>query len=327
MAKKKSNPAATVAFEATGGQDNPGMMTEVESLINTSGAPDDAFEATAPINHSWIVEFIIKLCKFPEDSTMVAYINQQGWMELIHITTIRLYGVKDFHTVQDDGITYAAKPMLVHLCLFKCFLLYYKRQCRELFTTLSEDDVYYSFNRTRFEEYCSSDNYNDNLMGVSKTVPASGHSGNVVAPGGMTVQEFRRGVKRDKSHYVDLKDNKYFTSWNRGFVATAYMHHTQHVLNKHYVPQTANKKEGFQEIQTRIFAVMEEKLKSVKGKLLISEYEDTCNAQSVYCESKKHALASTAAQLSGDTMKQYITTARYPGTWRGNSFNFVLHFK
>ena len=86
-------------------------------------------------------------------------------------------------------------------------------------------------------------------------------------------------------------------------------------------------REIFQEIQTFMFAVMEEKLKLGKGKSLISKYEETRNAQSVYLELKKHALASTAAQLSGDTLMQYITTARYPGTWRGNLFNFVLNFK
>ena len=76
-----------------------------------------------------------------------------------------------------------------------------------------------------------------------------------------------------------------------------------------------------------MYAVMEEKLKSEKGKSLISEFEEKRDAQSVYRELKKHALGSTAAQLSGDTLLQYITTARYPGTWRGNSFNFVLHWK
>ena len=29
--------------------------------------------------------------------------------------------------------------------------------------------------------------------------------------GALTVQEFCRGVKRDKSHYDDLKDDKYFS--------------------------------------------------------------------------------------------------------------------
>jgi hypothetical protein len=234
MAKKKSTPLATVASDATGGQDNPGTTTEVDTSTDPSGAPDETFDATVPIVRSPIIAYIIKLCKFPEDSTMVEYIDQQGWTELIHVTTIGLDEVKDFHTVRDDGITYSAKPMLIHLRLFKCFLLYYKRQCRELFTTLSEDDVMYGFSRTRFEEYCGSDDYNDDLTGVSKPVLASSNGGNVVASGEMTVQEFRRGVRRDKTHYVDLKDDKYFNSWNRGFVATAYMHHTHLVLNERY---------------------------------------------------------------------------------------------
>jgi hypothetical protein len=38
----------------------------------------------------------------------------------------------------------------------------------------------------------------------------------------LTVQEFRRGVKRDKPHYEDLKDDKIFNTWNRGFVTKSY---------------------------------------------------------------------------------------------------------
>jgi hypothetical protein len=38
-------------------------------------------------------------------------------------------------------------------------------------------------------------------------------------------------------------------------------------------------------------------------------------------------LSSAAAQLSGDTLLQYITTAGYPGSWRGTSYGFILHWK
>jgi hypothetical protein len=31
--------------------------------------------------------------------------------------------------------------------------------------------------------------------------------------------------------------------------------------------------------------------------------------------------------LSGDALLQYITTTRYPGNWRGTSYEFVLHWK
>jgi hypothetical protein len=138
---------ATVTSDATGGRDNSGMTTEVDTLTDPSGAPDEKFDAMVPIVCSPIIAYIIKLCKFPEDSTMMEYIDQQGLTELIHVTTIGLDEVKDFHTVRDDGITYSAKPMLIHLRLFKCFLLYYKRQCRELFATLLEDDVMYGFSK------------------------------------------------------------------------------------------------------------------------------------------------------------------------------------
>jgi hypothetical protein len=51
------------------------------------------------------------------------------------------------------------------------------------------------------------------------------------------------------------------------------------------------------------------------------------NAQSIYRKLKKHKLLSTAAQVLGDMLLQYITTARYPGTWCGSLFNFVLRWK
>ena len=52
----------------------------------------------------------------------------------------------------------------------------------------------------------------------------------------LTVQEFRCGVKRDKTHYENLKDDKYFNTWNRGFVATAHMHHPKRVAYNACVP-------------------------------------------------------------------------------------------
>jgi hypothetical protein len=98
--------------------------------------------------------------------------------------------------------------------------------------TVHDADVMYGFSRTRFEEYRGLDAYNDELTGFSKPVSALRNGGNVFASGEITVQESRCGVRRDKPHYVDLKDDNYFNSWNRGFAATAYMHHTHLVLNK-----------------------------------------------------------------------------------------------
>jgi hypothetical protein len=62
----------------------------------------------------------------------------------------------------------------------------------------------------------------------------------------MTQQEFRQNVKRDKTHYTSLNDGNYFNLWNRGFVATAFMHHTCLVLDEIYIPTTATNMQSFE---------------------------------------------------------------------------------
>jgi hypothetical protein len=80
-------------------------------------------------------------------------------------------------------------------------------------------------------------------------------------------------------------------------------------------------------MQIFMYVVMEEHLQMDKGKSLVSQYEEDHDAQKIYRDLKKHALGSTAAQLSSDTLLKYITTARYPDNWRGTSFAFVLHWQ
>jgi hypothetical protein len=186
-------------------------------------------------------------------------------------------------------------------------------------TTLDEADVL-DITKAKLNDYLGSPKYHANLQaGFTPSAP--------VVVDEITPQEFRRGIRRDKSHYTDLKDDKYFNVRNRGFVATAFMHHTHHVLDEKYVPKTANEIHVFREMQTFMYAVFEEHLKTDKGKSLVSEYEDKQDAQSIYRELKKHAKSSTAAQISGDSLLKYITSARYPGNWRGTSYAFVLHWK
>ena len=78
------------------------------------------------------------------------------------------------------------------------------------------------------------------------------------------------------------------------------MHHTHLVLDEHYRPVNEDDKAVFHEIQTFMYAVFEEHLKTDKAKSLVSQYETTTDAQSIYRELKRHAQSSTAALLSGD---------------------------
>jgi hypothetical protein len=133
-----------------------------------------------------------------------------------------------------------------------------------------------TFTKGVFDAYCRSDDYaEDNAVAGTLATPGlkappgsgggSGSAGTAVvagAGGPMTAQEFCRGVKRDKAHYEDLKDDKYFNSWNPCFVATAHMHHTQLVLDEKYVPKDDVAKAAFKEMQIFMYAVLEDHFKN-----------------------------------------------------------------
>jgi hypothetical protein len=93
--------------------------------------------------------------------------------------------------------------------------------------------------------------------------------------GELTTSEFRKVIKRDKSHYPELKDDKYFDSWNQNFVATVYTHHTQKVLDESYKLKTAAERDLFDQMQFCMYLVLQEKLKSEKGRSLVNDYENT----------------------------------------------------
>ena len=235
-----------------------------------------------------IIKHIIAVCGFPDDSTMVEIIQQQDWMDLTDVVTLTLDDVSDLTLVNDDG-SYAAKPLNHHIRKLKAFLLLYNKKCINIFSTLDEDDVL-KMTKTEFNEYCGSPEYHNDLStGLSPSTKSTVST--TATTNELTASEFRRGVKRDKSHYMELKEDKHFNSWNRGFVATAFMHHTQHVLDGDYKPVTATEISLFKEMQIFMYAVFEDKLKTDKGKSLVSNYESTRDAQRIYKELTKHTKA------------------------------------
>ena len=51
-------------------------------------------------------------------------------------------------------------------------------------------------------------------------------------------EEFKRGIKRDKTHYISLKENKQWDDWHRSPLATARSHGCEEVFNPKYKPKT-----------------------------------------------------------------------------------------
>jgi hypothetical protein len=59
------------------------------------------------------------------------------------------------------------------------------------------------------------------------------------------------------------------------------MHHMHLVLDANYSPAKAIDVALFKEMQTLMYAVLQISLKTDKGKSLISQFEATCDAQSI----------------------------------------------
>ena len=196
---------------------------------------DDAKEETSSIakERTDVIEHIIFLCGFAPDSTMVSYIDQEQWGSIYDVVTYHFKQIDDMNVIRDNG-KFDAKPMLKGCRRLKCFLLYYRMKCDALVSTLIDEEVV-MWKRSEFNDYYGSAKCQlDMAVAEGFATPAPTNVGKyepnaVDAKGGLTAQEFRRGIKRDKSHYGELKDDKYFNSWNCGFVAN--VHDVGDVIN------------------------------------------------------------------------------------------------
>jgi hypothetical protein len=75
-----------------------GLQARYNNFVVASPSPQDREQAltthpkmpvtTRTMASIWIVDHIINICGFSEDSTMYEFIKQQGWTELSDIFTI-----------------------------------------------------------------------------------------------------------------------------------------------------------------------------------------------------------------------------------------------
>ena len=69
------------------------------------------------------------------------------------------------------------------------------------------------------------------------------------------VADFKKGIKRDATHYQKLKDDSQWDNWNRDVTTTARAQNVENVLNPNYSPTNPVDKELFQEQQKFMYDV------------------------------------------------------------------------
>ena len=78
-------------------------------------------------------------------------------------------------------------------------------------------------------------------------------------------QEFRKGIKRDKSHYEILKNEKLWDDWKGKSISTIHAHNCANVIDPTYLPSTPEEKELFQEQNTYIYDILNTILQTTMG--------------------------------------------------------------
>ena len=139
---------------------------------------------------------------------------------------------------------------------------------------------------------------------------------------------FRRQIKRDHSAFPVLKDEKFNDSWHRSFINQARAQDIDELLDHEYKPMTQEQLELFIEKQKYLYAILENKVMTDRGKAIVREHETDFDAQKAYQKLKEHHLRSTKAMIESSTILSYITSVRLgSGEWKGTTEAFIVHWE
>jgi hypothetical protein len=77
-----------------------------------------------------------------------------------------------------------------------------------------------------------------------------------------------------------------------------------------------------------MYAVLETKVETVKGKSIICQYESTYDAQKAYAKLEEHHLNSNSALFAANKIMEYLTTIRLNDRSRHGSLeNFIANWQ
>jgi hypothetical protein len=186
-----------------------------------------------------------------------------------------------------------------------------------------------SVNEDEWDEFRVSD-YNPPGMPTSPSsrLPSTSNSSNTgtTQPGRTppsAASEFRRGIKRNKSDYNTLKDEKQWDDWKRATVSTVYAHGCENILSASYIPGTPDEIILFSEQNKFMYDVYVSTLQTPMGKHFVRQYEGNRDAQAVWRDYLNYMRSSTRADIEIEDLMTALTSTRIDPQ-RGMAQQFIL---
>jgi hypothetical protein len=138
-----------------------------------------------------------------------------------------------------------------------------------------------------------------------------------------------KGIKRDKTQYNPIKDDRDYFTWQQSFLAMARSHKIEEVFDPTFTPSTIEGIALFDEKKKFAYSVLDSVLLTDMGKTLVRKYQATFDAQKVWAEFVADATSSTKAQIMSSELLSWITSAKYDNTYCGTSSStssFVMYW-
>ena len=143
----------------------------------------------------------------------------------------------------------------------------------------------------------------------------------------IALNNFKKGTKRDASVYPIFKNDKYYDTFQRSFLANLKAQDLYDVADPDYDSESGDfyEQELFQGKQSFVYSVLVASLQTEKGRELVKEFEG--DARSIILKLHHHHTKSNVAQHDIITLTTDITNLTLNDSWKGTVRQFLSHFK
>ena len=142
-----------------------------------------------------------------------------------------------------------------------------------------------------------------------------------------TLNNFKKGTKRDASVYPIFKNDKYCDTFQRSFLANLKAQGLYDVADPDHDPESGDiyEQELFKGKQSFVYSVLVTSLQTEKGRELVKEFEG--DARSIILKLHHYHTKSNVAQHDIITLTTEITNLTLNDSWKGTVRQFLSHFK
>ena len=141
------------------------------------------------------------------------------------------------------------------------------------------------------------------------------------------LNNFKKGTKRDASVYPIFKNDKYYDTFQRSFLANLKAQGLYDVAGPDHDPESGDiyEQELFQGKQSFVYSVLVASLQTEKGRELVKEFEG--DARSIILKLHHYHTKSNVAQHDIITLTTDITNLTLNDSWKGTVRQFLSYFK